>query len=700
MNARTVAVVLVPMCWTGLRGAAAADPAELPRAEVCLNGAWETMRNAGGEAVPEAGWSPRRVPELPIAGGEPPTTAIWYRLRVPIPRAWFRPDRRFVLTLEKVGHYAAIHCNGRQVGEHYGQFTPFESDLTAALRPGVVNEIAIFVHDASGRYARPGAVIDDPRDGNAYRGATERPEQRNWVGIVGDILLSWRPTTALADVQVTPSVRQRRLKAEVDTSGIHAERGPVTLRAAVLDGTDVVVPLPDKTLTGDGTTSLEAGWNDPVLWGPEPYGSPKLYVLRTELLRGGVVVDRRFTRFGFREVWVEGRDVLLNGKKLWMAGTYHGKLAPIGYLNDPHPQALALEVMQESGLNTLHGHWDDLGTPWLDRCDEMGMLVVAGFYCDGRPQIQSRADSGWEDWMADTCTQWTRTVRRHASIVLWRPIDIGPVNAMARSRELFNRLAERVRREDGTRPFVFGNDGSEVDAWSQSPLKDPRDKTAYDDGARLVERFTGSSKPFLTKEIYTGFADVENVSRFFRTFSEKSFALGSTGLIVQHLPLVTRSRPFAIEWLSPSGRGNRDISPRLSPGSLPNWCDASEPAWTPSPYSTLFRELATRFQKRPPAASRGERAGEILVTGLAADELALLVPRDPAAGEATGVRAAADGTAWIAPASPGDYELLHDRGAQPIRVNTQQGPSRPGYGDVERIVVRPNQSVERPPPAL
>ena len=448
--------------------------------------------------------------------------------------------------------------------------------------------------------------------------------------------------------------------------------------------------MPEKTLADDGTMSLKADWNDPVLWGPEPYGTPKLYVLRTELLRGGVVVDRRFTRFGFREVWVEGRDVLLNGKKLWMAGTYHGKLAPIVYLNDRHPQALALEVMQESGLNTLHGHWDDLGSPWLDRCDEMGMLVLAGFYCDGRPQIQSRADSGWEDWMADTCTQWTRTVRRHPSIVLWRPIDLGPVNAMARSRELFNRLAERVRREDGTRPFVFGNDGSEVDAWSQSPLKDPRDKTAYDDGARLVERFTGSPKPFLTKEIYTGFADVENVSRFFRTFSEKSFALGGTGLIVQHLPLVTRSRPFAIEWLSQSGRGNRDTAPRLSQGNLPNWCDASEPAWTASPYSALFRELATRFQKRAPAAWRGERAGEVLVSGLAADDLALLVPRDPAAGEAVGVRAAADGTAWIAPPRPGDYELFYDHGSQPIRVQARQGPRPPGYGDVERVAAAPN----------
>ena len=46
-------------------------------------------------------------------------------------------------------------------------------------------------------------------------------------------------------------------------------------------------------------------------------------------------------------------------------------------------------LMQNSGLNTLHSHWDEAGQPWLDRCDEMGMLVLGAFVCDGRPKIHS-----------------------------------------------------------------------------------------------------------------------------------------------------------------------------------------------------------------------------------------------------------------------------------------------------------------------
>jgi hypothetical protein len=604
-----------------------------------------------------------------------------------MPGSWFRPERRFVLRLEKVGHYAAVYCNGLLVAEHHGQFTPFEADLSGFLDGSRSNEIAIFVHNASGKYARPGAVLDDPREGDAYRGATDRLPQRNWVGIVGDIILSWRPARAIADVQVMTSVRAKRLEVRVEAPLDRSERASLTTRAAVVDDGKTVLALPEKRLALEGATSLEADWSDPVPWGPEPYGSAKLYTLRTELLADGTVVDRRFTRFGFREVWVDGRDVLLNGKKLWMAGTYYGKLTPLCYLNDRRSQTLAIEVMQASGLNTLHGHWDDLGASWLDCCDEMGMLVLGGYYCDGRPQIQSRADAGWEAWMADTCTEWARAVRYHPSIVMWRPIDIGPANVMSRSRALFNTLADRVKRVDGTRPFVFGNDESEIDAWAQSPLKDPRDKTQYDDGARMVERFSGSRKPFLTKEIYTGFADVENVTRFFRTFAEKSYALGGTGLIVQHLPLIARSRPFAVEWLSESGLGNRDTGPAVPPGNLPNWCDPSQPAWTPSPYSDLFRELSARFLKQPQAVRGAARAAELLVAGLAADDLALLVPGDPAVAEAVGVRAAADGTAWIVPPRPGAYQLNYDGGAQPVHVPARSGTRKPGYEDVERINV-------------
>ncbi len=348
LNSLTMRIILCLLL--ALPAVAATTPADLPRAHICLNGPWDTILDAPAAKIPDSGWSSRRVPEMPIAT-DPPATSIWYRRTLRIPAAWIvsgtAPGRSFVLHFDKVGHYAAVYWDGVKLGEHFGQFTPFDIELPAGKEAD--HQIAIFVHNSAGAYVREGANFDDPLIGNAYRGATDQDYQRNWIGIVGDIDLAWRPTQHIEDVFVTPSVRRHRLEAKVTTAGLAAG---FTLRAAVLDDGKQVLAIDAQSVTANTPATLAADWRDPVLWGPPPYGQAKLYTLRTELLKGGKVVDREFTRFGFREVWIEGRDVMLNGKKLWMAGTYFGKLTPIRYVNERHAQLQVLALMQS--LRTQH----------------------------------------------------------------------------------------------------------------------------------------------------------------------------------------------------------------------------------------------------------------------------------------------------------------------------------------------------------
>lgn len=621
---------------------AATTLADLPRAEICLNGPWDTVLNAPAGKIPESGWTSRRVPEMPIAT-DPPATSMWYRRSLHIPAAWLAPSRRFALHFDKVGHYAAVYFDGVKLQEHYGQFTPFDVELPKDIKDGD-HQIAIFVHNAGGVYVREGADFDDPLVGNAYRGATDQLFQRNWIGIVGDIDLAWRPAQHIDDVFVTPSVRRHTLAAKVTIAGLDAaglNPGGLQLRAAVLDAGKQVLAIAPVPVAAGAPLSLTAEWRDPILWGPPPYGQAKLYTLRTELVRNAKVIDRKFTRFGFREVWIEGRDVMLNGKKLWMAGTYFGKLAPVRYINERHAQSRMLATMQASGLNTLHSHWDEAGQPWLDRCDEMGMLVLGAFVCDGRPQIQSKADAGWNDWMTATGRQWVRANRNHASIVMWRPMDVIPPAVVGGRDAIWAKLAEVVKQEDGTRPVA---DGSDIAAWAQNAFVDQQSK-AYDDGSRMAKELAASTKPFLTKELYTGFSPIPEMTKFFSDFYEKSYTGGGTGVIVQHLPLVQGKSPAPMTWLSESGEGNR-------PSTMP------AVSGTPTPFSTVFAELYTKFTKqvaRPPSM---DVAPELLVSKMAPAEVAWLLPADPASSESVGVSAAGDGTAWLFAPGSGDYILM------------------------------------------
>jgi hypothetical protein len=314
-----------------------------------------------------------------------------------------------------------------------------------------------------------------------------------------------------------------------------------------------------------------------------------------------------------------------------------------------------LAAMQLSGLNTLHSHWDEAGQPWLDRCDEMGMLVLGAFVCDGRPLIESKADAGWNDWMAATGRQWVRANRNHPSIVLWRPLDVIPPGVVGGRDAIWGKLAEVVKQEDGTRPVA---DGSDIAAWAQNAFVD-QPNHVYDDGSRMAKELAASTKPFLTKELYVSFEPVPPMIKFFSDFYQKAYTGGGTGVIVQHMPLIVAGPPSPVAWLSESGEGNRPAAYRA-------------PSGAPTPYSKLFAELFTKFTRQPATPQFGDAAPELLVSKLANGEVALLIPADSAAKPVTGVSAAGDGTAWLYAPASGDYILITGAHATTIHLNSAE----------------------------
>ena len=670
-----VAVAAAALFLSDMRAVAAEGPGASLRASVCLNGMWEAAPATDELSMPDAGWGPMRTPALPLSEEGHPR-AKWYRLALDVPADWARQGRRFAVEFEKVGHYAALFCNGMQVGEHYGQFAPFEVDLTPAFRPGERNVIAVYVHDASGRYVRPGAEVGDPTVGPSYRPGALGEAARNWIGIVGDVTLSWRPVAGVGDVFVVTSVREKSLEARVELDPQAVGEG-VVCRGAVLDGDRVVLNLPAQPAAGH--LSLHAPWADPVLWGPPPYGVPKLYVLRTELVKDGRVLDRAFTRFGFREVWVDGRDVLLNGRKLWMVGTYGVWLAPGRYINDRRPMAAEIRAMQAAGLNTLNCHWDSLGRTYLDLADEMGMFVWSSMYCNSQVAYQPNADAGWADFMVGQAAEWAHAVRNHPSVMAYRPFCGAPKNlgAVADAREFATAVDRAVREEDGTRPM-----GNRTDIYDHNQGS-TNAQGAYDDASGLARVLRSAGKPVMTVEIWTGFSDVEGMSGFFRKFYDTAYAGGETGFIPQHLPFF-RPVDFTPSWLSLSGPGNRDTDWRVRQ-RLVNWCDPARPATEKEPYGRLFAELYQAHTGRALQVYAGERPPEVLVSAAPGGEVVFMQPADADVGPTRGLLAAPDGTAWFVLPRAGAYRMSADGAEKDLEVAPQSGVPQPGYDDVQRV---------------
>jgi len=619
-----------------------------PRTEISLNGIWSYVLNQAQSSIPTSGWQTTRIPEPPLTG----ITSVWYKRTINVPTSWMQPGRSFFIKLEKAGHYSAVYCNDTFYAENYGQFSPFEVDITSCIIGGQDNEIEIYVHKADTTYVRAGVNIDQsscPQSnpdcmGNAYRGAAPTIPQRNWVGLVGDITFSWRPTENVSDVAVVTSVQNWTMQANITVTGSDSQ---TTVQATVLDGSDPVLTLPAQPVAS-GTAVLSAPWITPVLWGPPPYGEPKLYMLQTQLLEAGVVVDTIYTRFGFREVWIVGKEVMLNGQPLWMSGNFFKRLAPIRYTNDRRPEAYWLWILEQSGMNMIESHWDDPGDPFLDLADEMGMMVIGAFYCDGRPEIQSEVDSasGWTDWMASTAQSWVQRRRNHPSIIMWRPTDALPEGVT--NGPVYKQIAAAIRPDDPqNRPIA---DGSDIYAWVQK-IQSASDPKKCDSGQAMAAKLASETIPLFTREI-SGDWVLPCRDSFLDTFYQLSWDGGGAGILLG-LPPTDVLSLFSPSWFSISGQGNRPTTPMLAP----NWMTQR---WAPTFYSTDFSGLWKTYVS-PTLLANSPTSGDYQASGIPTDvQSAFLVSTDGVANP-IGVIAAEDGsgTAWFIVPEAGNYDLVY-----------------------------------------
>jgi hypothetical protein len=570
------------------------------RLDMVINGTnWSYQTGGPPSPIPTSGWIPTRVPALPITDG---SVSVWYETTTPVPPVRMPAGHRFVRL--QAGHYTAVYCGGRLMGENWGEFAPFTVDITGCPS----NTLDFYVHNADSTYAYQGADIDQSPCSVAnclamsYRSAAETADERNWVGIIGDVTLSWRPQNYLISALAVPSVQNMSLGVNVTASG------GGSAQATVYEGANPVLTLPRASLVG-GAASLSSAWANPTLWSTL---NPKLYTLCIQLLQGETVLDTLCTQFGFRQVWQQGRQILLNGHPLWMVGDYMTKLPPILTVNDRRPLAMQFYIMQQSGFNTFQSHWDDCGETCYQLADEMGILILGSFYCTGTqaPSVRADSESAWIVYMESQVTAYTQTYANHPSIVMWRPVDVTP-GAVDQTTAYADLDPIVAANDPQARPIVDGGSLAESIDYTAFDLPECPDLTSFE--ATLAAQTRG----LFTKEIF-GDQTGTCVSAWFDQF----YGLGAlypadVGMIIQELAFFQGAQ-FLITWPSQSGIGNRPTSQPPTGSQMPNWFTQQ---WAPTRWSTQFAGLATW-----PLVANGPQNGDYVGSTPAGTAVAVMTP--------------------------------------------------------------------------
>ena len=337
-----------------------------------------------------------------------------YRKRVKIPGS--AQGKRIFLIIGGAAHSAQVYVGGKPCGSrHNCGYTQFEVELTDAVTAGQSALISIEADSCESQNIPPfGHVIDYMTYGGLYR----------------EVQLEIRDKCHIADVFAKPDP-SGRLQVECQ-----AEGSPDAIRHSLYLHGEKVCEAISETIDGCALNVPNV-----KLWDVE---NPTLYTLASELIKNGEITDRVETRIGFREAKFQKDGFYLNGKKLKLVGLNRHQSYPyVGYAMPASVQRNDADILKkELGLNAVRTSHYPQSQHFIDRCDELGLLVFTEI-----PGWQHIGDEAWKQQAIENTREMVTQYRNHPSIILWGV----RINESADDDEFYRRTNAAAHELDPTR---------------------------------------------------------------------------------------------------------------------------------------------------------------------------------------------------------------------------------------------------------
>ena len=331
-----------------------------------------------------------------------------YRRHLLIPKDW--QGKQILLTFEGAAHDSTVFCNGKKVGEHHCGYTAFTVDLTDSVLYGQDNLLCVRLDSRENLNVPPfGYVIDYMTYGGIYRDVRlEVKEKVSLSDIFVHTAIDFRssPVTAqiTSEITLTESAENMTIRQYYMPKSTAAAQESWRLLCEQTVSTDV---------SCDKEFSLTATITAPLLWDTE---EANLYILKTQLYQDNTILDETETTFGIREAVFKKDGFYLNGRKLRIRGlNRHQSFPYVGYAMPKSMQRLDADLLKkELGLNAVRTSHYPQSHYFLERCDELGLLVFTEF-----PGWQHIGDDSWKAQAVENAEDMIRQYRNHPSIILW-----------------------------------------------------------------------------------------------------------------------------------------------------------------------------------------------------------------------------------------------------------------------------------------
>jgi beta-galactosidase/beta-glucuronidase len=367
-------------------------------------------------------------------------SCVWYQRQFALLEEW--AGERILLHFGAVDYRATVWVNGIVVAMHEGGHTPFQCDVTGALRESP-NVLVVRAEDpATDRYIPRGKQHWEEKPVSIFYARTTGIWQTVWLEPVGD--------SYLERVRITPEIDGSvSFEARIASPGLYQ---CVTI-AISWEGRTLATGM---SLSDGPRATIAATVAEPRLWSPE---TPNLYDVKFELHGDDGIIDAVDSYFGFRSITTQDGKVVLNGEPLYLKTVLDQGYWPESNLTPPDDAAIQddIRVAKELGFNGVRKHQKVEDPRFLYWADKMGMLVSGEM---------ANAYLFDEDAVARMTREWIEVVNRdynHPSIVIWVPVNESwgvPNLSNARQQAHVKALYYLTKSIDNTR-LVVDNDGWE-----------------------------------------------------------------------------------------------------------------------------------------------------------------------------------------------------------------------------------------------
>lgn len=352
-----------------------------------LDGTWRfTIDAAKAAASDAAGWD-----ALPVPGNWDLRPAYathkgegWYQREFTVPASW-PAERRLRLRFEAVYHDAEVTLNGRVLGTHSGGYTPFEFDVTDAVRRDRPNTLTV---RADNRYRRGawwawGGIsrsVTLRANGDVrivYQHIRSEPDLGKGTARLFITCKVANAGPKAVEARLAPSIRALGIVRD----GVASAGGAKDLGAAALS---VTVPAGG---TAEASVAIDLDAAQVKLW---HFDHPNLYASLVTLTVDGQVRHARRDRFGIRKVEIKPDGLWLNGERVRVPG--FNRVSDSNTTGNTEPDELVrrdVDLMKSASAVFSRLMHSPQAPNLQDYMDERGLMIVAEIpvWGEGDPQV-------------------------------------------------------------------------------------------------------------------------------------------------------------------------------------------------------------------------------------------------------------------------------------------------------------------------